>query len=63
MIVSSVVFRAVRRKCIEEKGWKIDVAAMHAMVHKKAMAIPSPMRRQYRDIDWVLDPVPLVAPQ
>ena len=55
-------FRAARRKCIEEKGWKIDVAAMHVMEHKKAMAIPSPMRRQHRDIDWVLDPVPLVAP-
>ena len=55
-------FRAARRECIEEKGWKIDLAAMRDMEHQKAMAIPSPMRRQYPDIDWVLDSVPLVKP-
>ena len=55
-------FRLARRKCIEEKGWKIDVAAMHNMKHKKALAIPSPMRRRYPDLDWVIDSVPLVKP-
>lgn len=55
-------FRMARRKCIEEKGWKIDLAAMRSMQPKQAMAIPSPMRRRFPDLDWVLHSVPLVKP-
>ncbi len=53
-------FRAARRKCIEERGWKIDVPAMRALDGQKVLTIPSPMRRKYPDIDWVMDTVPLV---
>ncbi|MCK6371606.1 MAG: aromatic ring-hydroxylating dioxygenase subunit alpha [Gammaproteobacteria bacterium] len=43
----------------EQKGWRIDMDAVHASRGKVAYAIPSPGRRESKG--WVLDPVPLVA--
>lgn len=53
-------FRLARRKCIEEKGWKIDVAQMREKLKTQALAIPSPARRENPDIDWPIETVPLV---
>lgn len=53
-------YRAARRKCIEEKGWKIDVKATREHDGVKVLTIPSPMRREHPDVDWVMDTVPLV---
>lgn len=55
-------FRAARRKCIEEKGWKIDTSEADRHKGKKALAIPSPTRRERQDLEWVIDTVPLVEP-
>ena len=55
-------FRAARRKCIEEKGWKIDDEAAARCAGKKVLNIPSPLRRERQDLDWVIDTVPLVEP-
>jgi hypothetical protein len=56
-------WRALRRRHIEEKGWQIDSWAMAPHAGKKVFCIPSPMRREHPEIDWVLEEVPLVAPQ
>jgi hypothetical protein len=45
----------------ETRGWRIDTDAVARNVRRVAYAIPSPARRLGGG--WVLDPVPLVAPQ
>lgn len=55
-------FRAARRKCIEERGWKIDTFEAARHTGRKVLAIPSPLRRERQDLDWVIDTVPLVPP-
>ncbi|MCH9695365.1 MAG: aromatic ring-hydroxylating dioxygenase subunit alpha [Gammaproteobacteria bacterium] len=52
-------FRAARRKCIEERGWKIDVAEANKAKGVKVLNIPSPARRS-EDMSWIIDTVPLV---
>jgi phenylpropionate dioxygenase-like ring-hydroxylating dioxygenase large terminal subunit len=44
-----------------QKGWRIDYDALKRNEHKVAYAIPSPARRQQKG--WVLDAVPMVAPE
>lgn len=53
-------FRAARRRCIEERGWKIDTDEAAQFAGKKVLAIPSPLRRERQDLKWVIDSVPLV---
>lgn len=55
-------FRSARRRCIEQYGWKIDVKEAQKSDGVKALAIPSPMRRERPDIKWVMEPVPLFPP-
>jgi len=55
-------FRAARRRCIEERGWKIDSDAAALCDGKKVLVIPSPARRERSDLDWVIDTVPLIEP-
>ncbi|QFU74311.1 aromatic ring-hydroxylating dioxygenase subunit alpha [Halioglobus maricola] len=55
-------FRSARRKLIEEKGWKIDSEAAEKFDGRKALVIPSPLRRERDDLDWVIDTVPLIDP-
>ncbi|KAA1193398.1 aromatic ring-hydroxylating dioxygenase subunit alpha [Pseudohalioglobus sediminis] len=55
-------FRAARRRCVEEFGWKIDTDEAARFTGKKALAIPSPLRRERQDLQWVIDTVPLLAP-
>jgi phenylpropionate dioxygenase-like ring-hydroxylating dioxygenase large terminal subunit len=52
-------FRAARRKCIEERGWKIDVAEANKAKGVKVLNIPSPARRS-EGMAWIIDTVPLV---
>jgi phenylpropionate dioxygenase-like ring-hydroxylating dioxygenase large terminal subunit len=54
-------FRAARRKCIEERGWQIDSAAVEQARGKQVLNIPSPARRS-ENMSWVIDTVPLVPP-
>lgn len=42
------------------RGWRIDVEEIARTRNKVAYAIPSPARREHKG--WVLDPIPLVAP-
>lgn len=53
-------FRSARRKCIDERGWKIDHKAIAKHTGEKVFAIPSPARREEQGMQWVIDPVPLV---
>jgi phenylpropionate dioxygenase-like ring-hydroxylating dioxygenase large terminal subunit len=55
-------FRAARRRCIEQRGWKIDTDEAARSTGKKVLAIPSPLRRERTDLEWVIDTVPLVSP-
>jgi len=55
-------FRAARRRCIEQRGWKIDTEAAARYDRKKVLVIPSPQRREHQDLDWVIDTVPLIEP-
>ena len=55
-------FRAARRRCIVERGWKIDSDEAARFDGKKVLAIPSPVRRERSDLDWVIDTVPLIEP-
>lgn len=52
-------WRQTRRNLIEERGWQIDSQALKPYEGIKAFTIPSPGRRQHKDIKWVLDTVPL----
>jgi len=54
------LWRHTYSKHVEEKGWKIDSEKIDATSQHKQYAIPSPKRREYPGIDWVVDPVPLV---
>jgi phenylpropionate dioxygenase-like ring-hydroxylating dioxygenase large terminal subunit len=55
-------FRAARRKCIEQRGWKIDTNDAARFTDKKVLAIPSPLRRERTDLEWVIDTVPMISP-
>jgi hypothetical protein len=44
----------------EQRGWRIDMAALNRTRRRIAYAIPSPERRTHKG--WVLDTVPLVSP-
>ncbi|MCA0900882.1 aromatic ring-hydroxylating dioxygenase subunit alpha [Microbulbifer agarilyticus] len=55
-------WRMIRRKHIEEKGWKIDTKAMKPYEGEKVFTIPSPARRLNPHFKWALDTVPLIAP-
>ncbi len=55
-------WRKVLRVHSEEKGWKIDSAAMEQLAKEKVFTIPSPARRANPDLRWALDTVPLVPP-
>ena len=55
-------FRAARRKCIEEHGWKIDQKEVRKHDGEKVLTIPCPARRTESGVKWVIDTVPLVAP-
>lgn len=44
----------------DAEGWRIDMKALKARQGNVAMAIPCPARRESGN--WVLDPVPLIAP-
>jgi phenylpropionate dioxygenase-like ring-hydroxylating dioxygenase large terminal subunit len=55
-------WRALRRRHIEEQGWQIDTWAMQPHRGKKVFCIPSPQRQKNPQLDWVLEPVPLVSP-
>jgi hypothetical protein len=54
-------FRAARRKCIEERGWKIDTAEVEKARGARVLNIPSPARR-IENMSWVVDTVPLIPP-
>lgn len=56
-------WRTIRRKHIEEKGWKIDTKAMKPFEGEKVFTIPSPARRTNPHFKWALDTVPLVPPK
>ena len=56
-------WRMIRRKHIEEKGWKIDTKAMKPFEGEKVFTIPSPARRLNPHFKWALDTVPLVPPK
>jgi len=55
-------WRKVLRVHIEEKGWKIDTAAMEPLLREKVFTIPSPARRANPELRWALDTVLLVPP-
>ncbi len=55
-------FRSARRRCIEERGWKIDTVEAAKFDGRKVLNIPSPLRRERSDLEWVIDTVPLVPP-
>ncbi len=55
-------FRAARRRCIEEFGWKIDSDEVHKSDGKRVLTIPSPGRRE-EGMNWVIDTVPLIPPK
>ena len=55
-------WRTARRKCIEEKGWKIDSLEVAKARGEKVLTIPSPGRRE-EGMSWVIDTVPLVPPK
>ena len=55
-------WRKVLRTHIEEKGWKIDTAAMEPRLRDTVFTIPSPARRSNPELRWALETVPLVAP-
>lgn len=52
-------WRSMRRKHID-MGWEIDTEAVAAAGGKKVFCIPSPGRKQFTDVDWVLETVPLI---
>jgi len=56
----SVVHYREWLKSWEDKGWRIDQHAQRKLRGDVAVAIPCPARRTEKN--WVLDPVPLVAP-
>jgi phenylpropionate dioxygenase-like ring-hydroxylating dioxygenase large terminal subunit len=49
-----------RQKLWTQKGWRIDYETYQRTRSRVAYAIPSPARRQVKG--WVLDTVPLIAP-
>ncbi|MEP5763626.1 MAG: aromatic ring-hydroxylating dioxygenase subunit alpha [Halieaceae bacterium] len=55
-------FRTARRRLIEQKGWQIDSHGVAEHKGRKVLTIPSPVRRENPDIEWVMDTVPLVPP-
>ena len=55
-------WRAARRKCIEERGWKIDTDEVERHRGRKVFNIPSPARRT-ENMNWVIDTVPLIPPK
>lgn len=55
-------WRRVRKKHIEEKGWKIDSRAMESLLQEKVFTIPSPARKSNPEFRWALETVPLVEP-
>ena len=55
-------WRKVLRTHIEEKGWKIDTAAMEPQLKDKVFTIPSPARRSNPELRWALETLPLVPP-
>ena len=55
-------FRTARKKCIEERGWKIDSVEAAKYKGVKVLNIPSPARRT-ENMNWVIDTVPLVPPK
>jgi phenylpropionate dioxygenase-like ring-hydroxylating dioxygenase large terminal subunit len=55
-------FRAARRKCVDEHGWKIDSEEAAKSKGVKVLTIPSPGRRE-DGMSWVIDTVPLVPPK
>ena len=55
-------FRAARKKCVDEHGWKIDSKEAAKAVGQKVLTIPSPGRRE-QGMSWVIDTVPLVPPK
>jgi phenylpropionate dioxygenase-like ring-hydroxylating dioxygenase large terminal subunit len=55
-------FRSARRRCIEERGWKIDSEEAAKYDGKKVLVIPSPGRREMQDLDWLIETVPLIEP-
>jgi phenylpropionate dioxygenase-like ring-hydroxylating dioxygenase large terminal subunit len=63
MVPSDSVILDYRAKQKEwaARGWKIDVEEVERTAGRVAYAIPSPGRRQTRG--WVLDPIPLAAPE
>jgi phenylpropionate dioxygenase-like ring-hydroxylating dioxygenase large terminal subunit len=54
-------FRAARKKCVDERGWKIDTREAAKAVGHKVLTIPSPGRRE-EGMSWVIDTVPLIPP-
>ncbi len=52
-------WRATRRRHVEEMGWQIDSAALRPHEGFKTFTIPSPARREFPELKWVLDTVPL----
>lgn len=55
-------FRAARRKCVDERGWKIDNVEAAKSKGVKVLTIPSPARRE-EGMSWVIETVPLVPPK
>lgn len=55
------LWRTTYAKHVEEKGWQIDSEKVKATADTKQYAIPSPKRREHPDVDWVIEPIPLVA--
>ena len=55
-------WRKVLRTHIEEKGWKIDTAAMKPNLEDKVFTIPSPAGRSNPELRWALETVPMVPP-
>ncbi|MGI9235788.1 MAG: Rieske 2Fe-2S domain-containing protein [Woeseiaceae bacterium] len=56
-------WRAARKKCIEERGWKIDHKEAAKSDGVRVLTIPSPARRSEPGLSWVIDTVPLVPPR
>ena len=52
-------FRAARRKCIDERGWKIDHVEANKSKGVRVLTIPSPARRT-EGMSWIIDTVPLL---
>lgn len=57
-------FRMARRKCVEEKGWEIDLDARDRYRGRKVLTIRSPARRAAEEAGrgWVFEAMPLVPP-